>query len=128
MRRPSSGAARRVVAAAAVGLAVVAGACGSDSDGDATAGGDAAGGDAANVLTIRDFRFSPEPLTVPVGTVVRVVNEDDAPHTATADDASFDTGDLGQDASAEITLSTAGEIAYHCAIHDYMRGVIRVGD
>ena len=107
---------------AALGLAIVAGACGSDSDPDPAA---APGGD---VLTIENFAFSPDPLTVPVGTVVRVVNQDDAPHTATADDMSFDTGELGRDESKEITLSTAGEIAYQCDIHDYMRGVIRVGD
>ena len=126
MRWSSSTAARRAVAAAAVGLGLVAGACG--SDGAPTA--DAAGGAEADgdVLAIRDFAFSPEQLTVPVGTVVVVVNEDDAPHTATADDESFDTGTLGERRSTKITLSTPGEFAYHCEIHDYMRGVIRVGD
>ena len=121
-RWPGRTAARRAAAVAVLGLAVVAGACGSDSDADQ---GAAAGGD---VLTIENFSFSPEPLTVPVGTVVRVVNKDDAPHTATADDMSFDTGELGKGESGEITLSTAGEFAYQCDIHDYMRGVIRVGD
>ena len=126
MRWPSRTAARRAVAVAALGLTVVAGACGSDGDAGAGApAGDAGGGD---VLTIKDFAYSPEPLTVPVGTVVKIVNEDDAPHTATADDKSFDTGELEQGDSKEVTLSTAGEFAYHCAIHDYMRGVIRVGD
>lgn len=117
------------MAVAALGLTAVAGACGSDSDGDsaaAGAGGATAGG-RGNVLTIKDFAFSPEPLSVPVGTVVKVVNEDDAPHTATADDMSFDTGELARGESAEITLSAAGEFSYQCDIHDYMRGVIRVG-
>lgn len=80
------------------------------------------------VLTIKDFAFTPEPLVVTEeGTVVKVTNRDDAAHTATADDESFDTGTLDKGASTEITLSEAGEIAYHCTIHDYMRGVIRVG-
>jgi plastocyanin len=122
MRWPSRTLARRAAVIATLGLAVVGGACGSDSDEEPAA---AAGGD---VLTIENFAFAPEPLTVPVGTVVRVVNKDDAPHTATADDMSFDTGELARDESKEITLSTAGEIAYQCDIHDYMRGVIRVGD
>jgi plastocyanin len=121
MRWPSRGAGRRAAALAALVLTVVAGGCGSDSDPDPGAAG---GGD---VLTIENFAFSPEPLTVPVGTVVRVVNKDDAPHTATADDMSFDTGELARDESKEITLSAAGELTYHCDIHDYMRGVIRVG-
>lgn len=121
MRWPSRNVTRRAAALAALGVTVLAGACGSGSDGEPAA---ASGGD---VLTIENFAFSPEPLTVPVGTVVRVVNTDDAPHTATADDMSFDTGQLGKDESKEITLSTAGEFAYQCDIHDYMRGVIRVG-
>lgn len=121
MRWPSRNVTRRAAALAALALTVLAGACGSDSDGDP---GAAAGGD---VLTIENFAFSPEPLAVPVGTVVRVVNEDDAPHTATADDMSFDTGELARGESAEITLSAAGELSYQCDIHDYMRGVIRVG-
>jgi plastocyanin len=128
MRSSSRTVPRRALAAAALGLTLVAGACGSGSDGEPAAAGGPDSGTAGNVLTIRDFAFSPEPLRVPVGTVVKVVNEDDAPHTATADDKSFDTGSLGGNESREITLSTAGEVAYHCSIHDYMRGVIRVGD
>lgn len=128
MRWPSRSAARRVVAVAALGLTVAAGACGADSDGDAAAAGAASTGAGGDVITIKDFVYSPQPLSVPVGTVVRIVNEDEAAHTATADDGSFDTGDLGEGASKEIKLSAAGELAYHCTIHDYMQGVIRVGD
>ena len=115
---------RKAVAVAAVGVAFVAGACGADSDAPP---GTAAATDGGRALTIKDFAFSPKPLVVPAGTVVRIVNEDDAPHTATADDGAFDTGSLGRDESEDITLPAAGEFSYHCAIHDYMRGVIRVG-
>lgn len=145
MRSPSSRArrsrGRALAVCAAIGLSAVAGACGGDSDSDGGTGASAGGGmsDAASagmdggmgggggkVLTIKDFAFSPEPLTVAKGTVVKVVNEDDAAHTATAKDDSFDTGDLAKGESKEITLSEAGELAYQCDIHDYMQGVIRV--
>lgn len=86
-----------------------------------------AAGTGGGSITIRDFAFQPESLVVPVGTVVMVTNEDGAAHTATADDKSFDTGSLDKGASKEITLSKKGEMAYFCSIHDYMRGVIRVG-
>lgn len=118
--------ARRLVLGAALSLAVVAGACGGDSDtaGTATPAGPGGGG---MTLTIKDFTFSPEPLKVPKGAVVKVTNEDDAAHTVTADDGrAFDTGSLGQGDSKEITLSEAGEFPYHCSIHDYMKGVIQV--
>ena len=128
-RRPAGRPGRAIAAVAAVGLSVVAGACGSDdSDGGSADRPSAEGADNAKVITIENFAFQPEPLTVAKGTVVRVVNRDDAPHTATADDDAFDTGELGQGDTAEITLSEPGEVAYHCDIHDYMRGVIRVGD
>ena len=129
MRSANSGSARptsrvRAVALAAVlGASFVVSACGSDSDADPAATGT---GSIATNLTIKDFAFSPQPLEVPMGTVVKVVNEDDAPHTATADDTSFDTGDLGWGESKDITLSAEGEITFHCDIHDYMKGVIRV--
>lgn len=115
--------ARRLAMACALGVSVLAAACGGDSDGDTEAAAPASDGLA---LAIKDFAFSPEPLEVPKGTVVTVTNEDDAAHTATADGGEFDTGNLGQGDSKEITLSEAGEFAYHCEIHDYMKGVIRV--
>ncbi|HEX2701440.1 MAG TPA: cupredoxin domain-containing protein [Acidimicrobiales bacterium] len=133
MRSPSSagGTGRRARAAALagiLGLSVLA-ACGGDSDAgnDAgTAGPAAASSGRTQTLTIKDFRFGPQPLEVSKGTVVTVMNEDDAAHTATADDHSFDTGELAEGESKEITLATEGDVAFHCHIHDYMTGVIRV--
>ena len=130
MRSPSSAGrigrrARAIAVTAAIGLSLVAGACGGDSDSDGSAATEPAG-NAGKALAIKDFAFSPEPLEVPMGTVVRVTNEDDAAHTATAEDGSFDTGTLAKGESKEITLSKAGDVAYQCDIHDYMKGVIRV--
>lgn len=110
--------------AAVLGISFLAGACGGDSDSKPAAS--SGGGGGAMTINIKDFAFSPNPIEVPKGTVVKVVNDDDAAHTATADDKSFDTGELGKGDSKDITLSKEGEIAYHCAIHDYMKGVIQV--
>ncbi len=124
---PRVGFGRRVVVAVALaGLSLVAGACGSDSDGADE--GAQPQGEAGATLTIKDFAFSPDPLVVAKGTRVTVVNEDEAAHTATADDESFDTGNLAKGETADITLSKAGEVPYFCSIHDYMRGVIRVSE
>lgn len=127
MRSPSSAPpARRVRALALAGvLAVVAGACGGSGDGSAAAPQETGAG-AGTTLTIKDFAFSPAPLEVPVGTVVAVTNLDDAAHTATADDGAFDSGELAEGERKEITLSEVGEYRFHCTIHDYMEGVIRV--
>lgn len=122
MRWPSRAPGRTLAVCAVLGLSGMAGACGGDSD---TAGAASPEG-GADVLTIEDFAYAPEPLVVAKGTVVRVVNKDDAAHTVTADDGSFDTGELGEGESKDLTLDGTGELAYHCTIHDYMRGVIRI--
>lgn len=121
--------ARAILAAAAVAVSVLAGACGSDDDdsdaeADETPAERAAHGETVT-LTIKDFAFSPTPLEIPKGTEVTLKNDDTAPHTVTADDTSFDVR-VEPGASPDLTLSTEGEFAYHCEIHDYMKGVIRV--
>ena len=52
------------------------------------------------------------------------MNADGAAHTLTADDGSFDTGNLDGGASATITIDAPGRYAYFCDIHNYMTGVI----
>ena len=47
-------------------------------------------------LSIRDFAFEPGNLQIPVGATVTWTNYDDAPHTATAKDGSWDTGILNK--------------------------------
>jgi plastocyanin len=120
---------RRTVAIAGLAAVVAAAAlaaCGSSDEGVAT--GSSGGGSAqkSSTLTIENFRFRPNPLVVSTGARVKVTNSDDAAHTVTAEDKSFDTGNVAALGEAEITPSKAGELAYFCSIHDYMRGVIRV--
>ena len=82
---------------------------------------------AASGVTISGFAFSPSPITVHVGDTVTWTNADRVGHTATADDASFDTGTISSGGtSSAITFSTAGTFAYHCAIHSSMQGTVIV--
>ena len=55
-------------------------------------------------VEIKGFAFNPPTITVPAGTTVTWTNQDAAPHTATADDKSFDTGRLDQGKSASVTF------------------------
>src|SRR5690348_14808492 len=48
----------------------------------------------AEKVEIVEFAYDPDPVTVQAGGKVIWQNEDTAPHTATADDGSFDTGTL----------------------------------
>ena len=54
------------------------------------------------------------------------INRDSAPHTATADDGSFDTGELQEGKLKSETFKEAGEFTYFCSIHPNMHGTIRV--
>ena len=78
-------------------------------------------------MTIQNFAFSPVTLTVSVGTRVTWTNQDGSIHTATADDKSFDTGNIAAGATGSTTFSRAGTFTYHCTIHQYMTGTIAVG-
>ena len=81
---------------------------------------------ADHAVSISGFAYSPPSLTVTVGDTVTWTNNEDVPHTATADGGSFDTGTLDQGASNTVTFNTAGTFPYHCTIHTQMTGTITV--
>jgi plastocyanin len=86
----------------------------------------AAGGAAPVDATISYPAFSPNPLTIPVGATVRWTNNDSFPHTVTADDRSFDSGDINGGGTFTHTFNQAVTISYHCTIHSNMRATIKV--
>jgi len=77
-------------------------------------------------VEIADYKFKPEVIEVSAGTKVTFTNSDDTKHTATADDGSFDTGDLDQGDSASVTLSKPGEFTYYCRYHPFMKATVEV--
>ncbi|MCK9518795.1 MAG: cupredoxin family copper-binding protein [Dehalococcoidia bacterium] len=77
-------------------------------------------------VNIQGFAFAPANVAVNVGDSVTWTNSDTVPHTATADDGSFNTGNLNTGASGSVTFNTAGTFAYFCAIHPSMRGTVVV--
>ena len=55
------------------------------------------------------------------------VNDDQAPHTATANDGAFDSGTLQPGQSFSFTFTQPGTTyAYYCAIHPSMTGTVTV--
>jgi plastocyanin len=77
-------------------------------------------------VEIKGFAFNPATITVPVGTTVTWTNQDAAPHTATADDKSFDTGRLDQGKSGSVTFDKPGTYTYTCTFHPNMKGTVVV--
>ncbi len=83
-----------------------------------------AAGHATHTVEIKNGRFSPATLQMEAGDRVTFINLDGAPHTATANDGSFDTGRLRKGQDATITVASAGTHDYFCAVHPRMKGKI----
>ncbi|HEY3434158.1 MAG TPA: cupredoxin family copper-binding protein [Solirubrobacterales bacterium] len=100
-----------------------------ESPGDAETGSEPApSGEAAKSekVDIVEFTYQPDPVTVQVDGKVVWQNQDTAPHTATADDGSFDTGTIEKGKLGSETFKEAGTFTYFCEIHPTMHGTVEV--
>ncbi len=92
----------------------------------ATAFAAAARADEATV-TIDNFTFAPQVLTVKAGTTIKWTNVDDIPHTVTSSirgqfrSTALDTGD-----SFSFTFRDVGTFEYFCSLHPHMTATIKV--
>jgi plastocyanin len=77
-------------------------------------------------VQIVEFSYEPDPVVVQVGGKVIWQNEDTAPHTATADDGSFDTGTIEKGKLGSATFKDPGTFTYFCEIHPTMHGTVEV--
>lgn len=77
-------------------------------------------------VDIIEFTYQPDPVTVQAGGKVIWQNQDAAPHTATADDGSWDTGTIEKGKIGSETFKEPGSFAYFCEIHPDMRGTVEV--
>lgn len=78
-------------------------------------------GGAAATVRIQDFAFDPGNLEVPVGANVTWINDDSAPHDATARNGDWNTGRLSQGGRDTLTFESAGVYDYYCSIHPSMK-------
>jgi len=132
MRIPSRLLARSAVALALVVGAVASGSCVSERSTSASTDitGCVTPSAAAGlpVVFIRQFAFVPATVHVSAGQSVAWVNcePDGTPHTATADDASFESGILHPNDAFIRPFPTAGTKAYHCELHPGMKATVIV--
>jgi plastocyanin len=80
--------------------------------------------------------YEPASLTAKKGDAIDVVNKDSSPHTVTSgtglEDPNagkmFDTSIINAAASAQIATADleAGEYDYHCSVHPFMTGTLKV--
>ncbi|HET9197542.1 MAG TPA: cupredoxin domain-containing protein, partial [Solirubrobacterales bacterium] len=77
-------------------------------------------------VDIVEFTYQPDPVVVQAGGKVIWQNQDAAPHTATADDGSFDTGTIEKGKIGSESFKEAGTFTYFCEIHPTMHGTVEV--
>jgi len=88
-----------------------------------TAGGTSGG---STTATIQNFAFRPATVNAKAGQKVTWSNDDSTTHTVTADNGSFDSGNLSPGKSFSTTLAKSGTVKYHCSIHSFMQGTVNV--
>ena len=77
-------------------------------------------------VSIDNFTFGPQTLTVKAGTTVTWTNKDDIPHTVAAVNKEFRSKALDTDDAYTFTFTTPGTYAYFCSLHPHMTGTIVV--
>ncbi len=116
--------------------------CGGSKGGYPTAGGTTTtttGGPGAANVSIVEYSFTPDTVTIKVGASVTWTNNGTVAHTATADGGAFDSGQLSSPTGGGAygggssggtytnTFGTAGTYTYHCANHPTtMKGTVVV--
>ena len=81
---------------------------------------------AEHAVLIADSAFSPATVTITVGDTVTWTNADGRPHTVTANDGAFDSGNLDEGQVFAFRFSEPGTYTYHCNYHDQMQATIVV--
>ena len=80
---------------------------------------------APNTVTIENFAFNPQEMTVKVGTTVTWVNRE-TDHDVVSDTGVFTSPVLANGENFTHTFTEAGEYPYHCGLHPSMTGKIIV--
>lgn len=77
-------------------------------------------------VTISNFAFTPEAVTIAVGDTVTFKNGDDTIHSVQADNGSFHSQALDSGDEFSFKFTAAGIFSFHCGLHPFMQGKITV--
>ena len=84
---------------------------------------DAASG---NVIEIKEYKFTPDKLTVHEGASVTWINRDQVPHTVVEANKAFRSAALDTNDKFTYTFETPGTYTYFCSLHPQMTGTVTV--
>jgi plastocyanin len=77
-------------------------------------------------IVVKNFMFTPTPLTVKAGSTVTWINKDDEPHTVVSDTGLFKSGGMDTNESFSFKFDKPGTYHFICTIHPRMVGTIVV--
>jgi plastocyanin len=77
-------------------------------------------------VTIDNFSFTPQEITVSPGTTATWVNQDDLPHTVVSNDKKFKSKALDTDDKFSFTFTDRGTYEYYCSVHPKMTAKVTV--
>lgn len=77
-------------------------------------------------VTIDNFSFKPNVITVKPGTHIVFKNQDDLPHTVVIPDMQMKSSMLDTDGTYDADFEKPGDYKYFCGIHPMMTGEVIV--
>ncbi len=80
----------------------------------------------AEAVTIDNFNFSPQSLSIPKGSTVTWTNHDDVPHVIMSTTKVFKSPVLDTDGRYSHAFDAAGTFDYYCSLHPRMTGKVVV--
>ena len=80
----------------------------------------------AGASSLGNKAFTPDDVSVAIGTTVTWTNSDSVAHTSTSDSEGWNSGSVAPGGQFSVAFRTAGTFPYHCAIHPGMIGTVTV--
>jgi plastocyanin len=77
-------------------------------------------------VTIDNFTYKPETITIPKGTKLEWENDDDIPHTVVETRGKFLSPALDTEDKYAFTFDVPGTYDYFCSLHPHMKGKVVV--
>ena len=94
--------------------------------GETAANTAAAGGGEGAAVEMKGMAFLPSRIEIAAGSTITWTNNDPLVHTVTADDGTWDSGNIDPTKTFSRTFTQPGEYAVHCTPHPFMKAVIVV--
>ena len=77
-------------------------------------------------IRVKDFMYNAKEVSVPVGTTVTWINDDQVPHTVAEKNKLFRSAALDTNDKYSYTFKTVGKYEYFCTLHPQMVGIVNV--